>query len=182
MIATRPADFDEPLIAALCQDVAPGQMPVQIFSKPFHGAVANDCFANVHKQIERAGGEQVIGWALWECPGIFAEAEFHAVWRDPATGALLDLNPRPYPWTVISFLPDPARRYGGRQVDNIRKPLKNDPLVKQYLHQSQRLFQQMNTGDLAHQHGEIEVPPKLYKEMVRTRRELERLHKRIFKN
>ena len=138
MLGTRSADFDHPLIAALCNDVAPGQVPVQIPSRPPVGAIENDCFLNVQAHVEQHGGELVIGWALWEYPGVFAEAEFHAVWRDPSAGSLVDLNPRPFPFSVINFLPDPARRYEGRQVDNIRRPLNNNPLVKQFIFQAQR--------------------------------------------
>jgi len=157
-------------------------MALQIPSNPFTGAVENDCFLNVQKQIERAGGEQVIGWALWEYPGVFAEAEFHAVWRDPETGGLLDLNPRPYPWSVISFLPDPTRSYEGRQVDNVRKALNDNPLIEQYIHKAQQLFRLMNTGELAHQHGQIAISPSLHREMVGVGMEMERLRLRIFSN
>lgn len=181
MLGTRPADFDHPLIAALCNDVAPGQVPVQIPCSPPVGAAENDCFLNVQTHVDQHGGELVIGWALWEYPGVFAEAEFHAVWRDPASGALVDLNPRPLLFSVISFLPDPARKYLGRQVDNIRRPLKNDPLVKQFIYHAQRFFQLTNAGDLADQHGAVEVPAHLFKDVERTRREMERLGKRIFK-
>ena len=182
MLGTRPADFDHPLIAALCNDVSPGQAPVQIPCRPPAGAIENDCFLNVQRHIEQHGGELVIGWALWEYPGVFAEAEFHAVWRDPSMGSLIDLNPRPFPFSVISFLPDPVRRYEGRQVDNIRRPLNKNPLVKQFIYQAQRFFQLMNTGELADKHGEIEVSPRLAKELELVQREMARLGKRIFKN
>jgi hypothetical protein len=137
---------------------------------------------NVQRHVEQHGGEMAIGWALWEYPGVFAEAEFHAVWRDPSTGSLVDLNPRPFPFSVISFLPDPVRRYEGRQVDNIRRPLNKNPLVKQFIYQAQRFFQLMNTGELADKHGEIEVSPRLAKELELVQREMARLGKRIFKN
>lgn len=181
MVNPRPADFDNALIAALCRDVAPGQVPEQIPSRPAPWAIENDCFPTVQKQVDQHGGQLVIGWALWEYPGVFAEAEFHAVWRDPGSGELVDLSPRPLPLSVISFLPDPSRRYEGRQVDNVRRPLKNDPLVKQYIYQQQRFYQLMNTGELANQHGAVEVPAHLYKAVEHTRREIERLTKRIFK-
>lgn len=85
------------------------------------------------------------------------------------------------PFQSITFVADPTRQYEGRQVDNVRKPLKNDPLVKQFIYQAQRHFQLMNSGDLAHQHGAISVPAHLFKDIERTRREMERLGKRIFK-
>lgn len=40
----------------------------------------------------------------------------------------------------------------------------------------------MNTGELADKHGEIEVSPRLAKELELVQRELARLGKRIFKN
>lgn len=153
----RPADFDDPAIAAFCQTVAPGQEPDQIPSRPTVGASENDCFEIVRLQIERHGGEAVTGWALWEYPRVFVEAEFHQVWRSPDDGALVDLNPRPFPWAVISFLPDPSRRYEGVQVDNIRRPFVGDVDLLEYLSLLRRAFEITNEGDLARQHGLIEL-------------------------
>ena len=51
-----------------------------------------------------------------------------------------------------------------------------------FIFQAQRFFKLMNTGELADKHGEIEVSPRLAKELELVQREMARLGKRIFKN
>lgn len=92
-----------------------------------------------------------------ERPGVFIEAEFHAVWRSES-GQCLDIVPRPLPFDSITFLPDPNRNYAGLQVDNVRKPLVKDNDLVRYLFLFKRRFAIMNTGDLAGQYGEIVLP------------------------
>jgi hypothetical protein len=66
---------------------------------------AGQCHANVFHCVRERGGERVNGWIIWECV-MFAEAEFHAVWRSP-TGTLIDITPRLDAEATILFLPDP---------------------------------------------------------------------------
>jgi len=65
----------------------------------------DDCFPIVAEQVAAEGGQQVFGWALWELPGVFIEAEFHSVWQSPA-GELVDIVPRVRPF--VSVLPSPV--------------------------------------------------------------------------
>lgn len=41
----------------------------------------------------------------------------------------------------------PERRKKGRQVDNVRLPLSNESLVKDFIRVSEKLFQLMNEGE-----------------------------------
>lgn len=122
----------EPLAALLdaretrdfCARIAPNP-PLRVSHLPLVEQPPLECFTIVPEYIAAHGGEQLNGWAIWEVPGVFIEAEFHAISRDPA-GELRDLTPRlNYP-VSITFLPDPDRVYRGRQVDNIREPLVDD--------------------------------------------------------
>ena len=97
----------------------------------------------------------MLGWAIWEYPKVFIEAEFHSVWQAP-DGVLHDLVPRQQPPVRILFVRDPRRRYVGRQVDNVRKPLTNDKNVKEFLALQGRMFALQNEGDLADYHGPLE--------------------------
>ncbi|WP_157650159.1 hypothetical protein [Burkholderia ubonensis] len=125
------------------------------------------------------GGEQLNGWAIWEVPGVFIEAEFHAIWRD-AAGELHDLTPRPqWPGSSITFLPDPKRIYRGRQIDNIRKALVKDSDVTRFLFLNRRMFEIMNAGDLADQHGLISLPPRAAREFRQIQKEMENLWRRL---
>jgi hypothetical protein len=47
----------------------------------------------VECQIERHGGSLEYGWIPWAAPGLFYEAEFHAVWRSP-DHILVDVTPQ----------------------------------------------------------------------------------------
>lgn len=156
MIATRPAPLDTDHVAALCNDLAAGSTPVVAECMPAHDAPANDCFVQVETHAKHNGGECVIGWALWEMPNVMLEAEFHAVWQRPTDGKLIDLNPRPLNFHQIHFLPDPARTYEGRQVDNVRRALCNDAKLKQFIYLKGRHFALMNAGNLANYHGVID--------------------------
>jgi hypothetical protein len=139
-----------------------------------------ECFSIVDDYIALHGGEAVIGWAIWEVPGVYIEAEFHTVWKAP-DDALHDLTPRPQAFEAILFLPDTTRKYNGKQVNNIRLALVDDLDVHRYLHLVTRVFELTNAGDLATQHGEISLPPKAAKEYWKVVDELKKLHSRLAK-
>lgn len=166
-----PAAIDTEHVRAFCDEVAPGQQPVSVSCEPLANQPMNECFAVIPQHVLAAGGEQLLGWAIWEYPGIFIEAEFHAVWRDPS-GRLLDLSPRPIAFDKITFLPDQNAEYCDRQVDNIRKPLIDDPSLTRFLYLAKKRFNIMNTGDLADQHGQIALPKKLMREYERVLKEM----------
>ena len=156
MIVTRPAQLDKNHTAELCNELAAGSTPEIVECTPDSDAPANDCFMQVEAHVKRNGGERVIGWALWEMPHVMLEAEFHAVWRRPSDGKLIDLNPREFHFREIHFLPDPARTYKGRQVDNVRRALCNDIKLKQFIYLKGRQFDLLNAGKLADHHGVID--------------------------
>lgn len=151
-----PAPFGSSHIAALCNELSAGSTPAVVECMPDRDAPANDCFMQVDSHVQRNGGESVIGWALWEIPNVMLEAEFHAVWQSPIDGKLIDLNPRPVNFQHIHFLPDPARTYKGRQVDNVRRALCNDTKLKQFIYLKGRQFALLNAGNLASHHGLID--------------------------
>jgi hypothetical protein len=59
--------------------------------------------------VARDGGEILYGWAIWEWPRVFIEAEHHAVWSKG--GCLTDVTPQVPPADTILFLPDTERAY-----------------------------------------------------------------------
>lgn len=161
--------------ASLVADTAPLITPCRpLLNKPY-----NDCFNVVSEQVTSHGGQQIIGWAIWELPGVFIEAEFHAVWQSPE-GELLDVVPRVRPFTHISFLPDTSRTYKNRQVDNIRRQLVDDNDVKQFLFLSRRRFEILNAGQRALQH-EVLLPKAELRELERNDKLAMRLERRIHK-
>jgi len=143
MHPTTPAAVSKEL-DALCAQLAPGSKPVMLVRAAPPEAKPVDCFETVERQIVEQGGTAAYGWLLWECQGLFLEAEFYAAWRDPA-GDLHDITPRIGPARVC-FLPDPARVFEGRRVPNVRAALTQDPAVMGFLRACEEEFELINRG------------------------------------
>lgn len=148
-----PADITSSL-RALIDELVPCGQPLLVDVAPKEDASANDCFLHVPKRVTADGGEQVLGWSLWELPGIFVEAEAHTVWRPP-DGGLLDIAPKNAETARVFFLPDSSLRYEGRQINSVRRAVVADAYVQAYLHTFTEEFELMNRGERAGQFGEI---------------------------
>ena len=98
-----------PELLRFCRTISP-EPPVFIRSVPGPGAESGWCFDNVVRAIARDGGERVFGWAIWQIPDLYFEAEHHGVWRRPE-GELVDVTPQLGGASQILFLPDPAAVY-----------------------------------------------------------------------
>lgn len=125
--------------------------------RPLPGKPVKECFSVVPEYVSMYGGKQCTGWAIWEFPKVMIEAEFHCVWESP-DGDLLDLTPKEFPLDKILFLPDPKRKYGGLQVDNIRKPLIRDKDVKRFIELAEIKFIELNRAVLPGYYGKIDIP------------------------
>ena len=93
-------------IIALCESLKtdpPGYVPVQTDPNGMFGF----CNVGVLEKTKADGGSIRFGWCIWEYPGVWLIAEFHAVWVDP-TGALIDITPKPDGETCIVFAGDPT--------------------------------------------------------------------------
>jgi hypothetical protein len=176
----RVSNPSDKYVLDFCADVVPGSTPVPVICKPLPNAPDKECFPLVEDYVHEHGGSSKIGWAIWELPGAFIEAEFHAVWRSP-DGQYWDIVPRARQCEKILFLPDAARRYLGKQVDNVRKALVRDNDVKRFLFLFTRQFQIMNAGELANQHGVISLPERARREGQAIQKEAMRLELRIKK-
>lgn len=143
-----------PEIQTLCNELSPGVEPVYVKISPPPGAELADCFPTVDRQVAKAGGERLLGWAIWEHASVMVEAELHAVWLDP-DGQIHDLTPRPGGINQILFLRDPARSYDGRQVNNVRRPLRDTAEIKEFIAAADAQYEFNNRGARATQHGKI---------------------------
>jgi hypothetical protein len=139
----------------LCARVSNSE-PVYVDVAPFPGALPNECFENVRIQTEKYGGDIVHGWSIAEWPGVYAEAQFHAVWRSPDQ-KLLCVTPSIEGEVRILFLPDSSRRYEGFQVDNVRIPLIDNHYVREFIAEAERMHRVMNRGDRAFSR-EVAIP------------------------
>lgn len=143
-------------LANFCTILVPNAHPIYVSVRPETGAPTNECFPLVDVAISRFGGTRLLGWALWEFPGVFVEAEFHAVWESP-NGELIDIAPKNRPVERILFLPNKELTYTGRQVNNVRRPLSSARCIAEYLATFDAEFELLNRGARAQQHGEIEL-------------------------
>ena len=173
------ADIAKPHVLAFCAKVAPGGTLVEVITQPQLGKPINECFPIVDEHVTAFGGRRVDGWAIWELPGVFIEAEFHAVWGSP-TKDLVDLVPRTWLCRKISFVPATHLAYAGKSIDNVRHALVKDPDVARFLVLSQQRFELLNRGERAYQ-LEVSLPSKDLKLLDAIDREHNRLGTRIQK-
>lgn len=141
-------------IRSLCRELVPDGEPRFVALRPLAGADILDCFPVVASQAEREGGSVCYRWRIWELPGVFMEAEFHAVWCSPQ-GELLDVTPAQIEIDRILFVPDPARVYEGRQVNNVRRASIDHPAIYEFFRACDDGYELMNRGSRAEQHGLI---------------------------
>ena len=177
----KSADISESHVQTFCSEIGCTQ-PISVVCKPQFQENENECFQLVQDKIDESGGTLITGWAVWEKEGVFIEAEFHAIWLN-SEGKHIDLNPRHISSNLkeILFIPDDQTKYENKQIDNIRKPLVDDPTVKKFLHLNTNLFQFMNRGERAFQHGEIELSIREKKEYNKLLKELIKLEQKINK-
>jgi hypothetical protein len=77
-----------------------------------------------------------------------------SVWQSPDTGNLIDITPASNGERIL-FLPDSDRLWEGRQVNNIRKALLQNPLVEEFIQLANERFEMMNKGDRAEMNGSL---------------------------
>lgn len=139
-----------PEILDLCNEIAKGVEPEFIVHKPDPDAVVRECFNNVVERVRRVGGDLVYGWAIWEWPSVFIEAEHHAVWRSP-NGILMDITPHEYPTGGVLFLPDPLATYDFKDFsrrDNFRRSTSELRAVAEFLMISEFIFKKLESASV----------------------------------
>ncbi len=120
---TTPSRLTSP-ITALCNEISPDHRPQYVSVLPEDDAQVGACFKNVVDKVARDGGKIVHGWAIWEWPKVFVEAEHHAVWSDGLN--LIDVTPHASGETEILFLPDPERVFdfkSPQRLVNVKRSL-----------------------------------------------------------
>lgn len=158
----RPPKLIKPYVETFVRQVVGGNgaSPFCVSCAPLQGGPQNECFALVEAHVARHGGSAILGWAIWERPKVFIEAEFHTIWRTP-DGRHIDIAPRGLPIPRILFAHDSRRKHNGMQVDNVRKALTKDKDVERFLYLRSEYFRLLNEGDLKYQFGEIPATPKM---------------------
>jgi hypothetical protein len=98
-----------PALRAFCVNISRSD-PVFINSVPIQGASHSFCFENVERKVRKSGGAITYGWAIWNLPSVYFEAEHHAVWRNKL-GNLIDVSPQMGGRRRMLFLPDDSAIY-----------------------------------------------------------------------
>lgn len=143
-----------PHVLDFCQHLSPNATPMYLVPQLEPSDKANECFINVQRRIDRDGGDMVCGYAIWEIPSVLIEGEFHGVWRTK-TGEVIDVSPLATQDPHRTFLPAPDLKWEDHQRDNVRKPLVDDPRVRDYIKAHEAHYQMLNRGDRREQFGEV---------------------------
>lgn len=133
-------------VKKLIEDLSPGQTLQWVKVEPPSWAEELSCIDVVDRLVREQGGCRILGWALWEWPGIMVEGEFHAVWRRP-DGSIIDPTPKQTRVEQILFLPDPSAQLTTYQRDNVRKPIRQKRDIVDYILIQERIFRARNQAD-----------------------------------
>ncbi len=172
-----PADMNEAL-ASLCNELSPNFRPVYVDVRPAESAATDDCLELVEEQVSNAGGKVILGWSLWEIPGLFVEAEFLAVWQLPS-GEMVDIAPKTRQTQRILFLQDPSARYKRPRAHLVRRAINQDQEVLAYFQAYDDMVNFMDQGQRILPNGEIQLDDDERAEYSRMQQRLATLHTRL---
>lgn len=146
--------------------------PQYVKVSPVQNAPILECFDIVDEHIAKNGGNRILGWALWELPSFFIEAEFHAIWESPS-GDLVDLVPRSTPTSRILFIRDKDMLYEGLRVNNIRINYSNNHIIEDLFKIYDEEFAVFGPEGIVFQHQQfLDYSFKMRKVSVHERMEL----------
>jgi len=143
------------LSRSIAGDAVARYVPVQ----PASGALTNECFFNVPQKISKDGGTIQYGWCLWEVPGLFIEAEVHAIWVSPS-GEWIDVTPKVNNEKEILFLPDNTVTWDENsrfRRDNIRMAMKDDPVIFAFIEAAKACARYMEESTDPHDPRRIDM-------------------------
>lgn len=135
-------------VEALVAKIGASESPIWIPVRPTPTARPNECFLNVSDQVATAGGEVGVGWAIWELPGLFIEAELHAIWMSPHLGPI-DVTPKPIEIDRILFIPDTRQSFDEKsreRLDNVRLPESSSQAVSEFIEHCKALHRFLEEG------------------------------------
>jgi len=118
---TTPTQINDP-VRAFASVLVPNAEPVTVHVETDTDSTALDCFGNVERRIERAGGGRRYGWAIWTHGNVMIEGEFHAVWIAP-DGRLVDVTPHDIESEIV-FVPDKRIQWETDAPRNRRRALR----------------------------------------------------------
>jgi hypothetical protein len=164
MFSTTPREITLQIMR-LCKVLVSNPAPKHVVVVPESSAVLGECFDNVRRKVDVEGGTIQYGWQIWEWPNIYIEAEFHAVWLSP-TNSLVDITPKDEPVDCILFLPDLVRTYEGKSIDNVRRALRKDKLIHDFLTVAAEINKLKINGQNPNNPNEFKAPVELFQKLT----------------
>ncbi len=163
MLSSTPREITLQIIR-LCKVLASNPTPIFVTVIPERNAILGECFDNVHRKVEVEGGRIQHGWQIWEWPNYYIEAEFHAVWLSPAN-SFVDITPRDEPIDRILFLADHTRIYEGKSIDNVRRTLRKDRVIQDFLAIAAEINKLKIDGQNPDNPNEFKAPIELFQKL-----------------
>lgn len=118
-----------PLLRVLCNDLNSESPPLWVNVIPESWALENECFPNVRRKVEIAGGSAVNGWVIWQWANMLITAEAHSIWKSDS-GDLIDITPHNDKEQTILFVPDSNVIFEGTVIPSKRAPMTTSPKVE----------------------------------------------------
>jgi hypothetical protein len=150
LMLTRTAPLN-PRTKEFCARIRAGARPQLMVIQPQPGWEPNNCFFCVRERVQRDGGRIQLGWSIGELPGVYLEAERHAVFA-PADGSpWLDISPASGPeLTTRLFLPDDAAAEydfanAGVREGIIREALAADGRIREFFRLAEQIEALLNS-------------------------------------
>lgn len=131
MPMTTPTEITDQ-IRQFSESLVPGAVPTFVRFDPSTSGAVDECYDNVAALVQNRGGSSLLGWTIWEWPGVLLEAISHAVWeRDD--GELLDPTPKADGEKTTLFVPDRNATDDGGVTLARHWPLNDSPEVAHYI-------------------------------------------------
>ena len=135
---TTPPSLTDKHVLEFCRSISPHSKLIWVRPKRKYDYQAGHCFPNVLDYTSKNGGEVAFGWIIWFRPGVFIEAENHAVVRlgkkhlDPTPAK--DGEQRLAFWEDASARPK-ISKIGGhmRGLHNKHMALTDDPVIHEWI-------------------------------------------------
>ena len=169
--ATTPKRIS-PEILTFCLDEIGVRQPTFIPVIPTFDSAHGMCYDNALTEVERNGGEVVIGWLIWELPGLYLTAERHAVVK--REDRLRDVTPTILGERKVLFVPTDEDRVA--YEPNKYRPLAKHPLLDKFVSLQARnlaLSMEGRFSSFEFRRNDAEATSALerYRSMIETRRE-----------
>jgi len=128
---TTPAEITD-AIRQFSDRLVPGSSPVWVEFDQTNAGTVDECYDNVAEVVRTLGGAALLGWTIWEWPGVMLEAISHAVWENPE-GGLLDPTPKSDGEQTTVFVPERDATDNGGVTLAQHWPLADWPEIASYI-------------------------------------------------